>query len=132
MLAMRAMIERPCMGIAVNVLEPGERVIFDGVELLLERHRVRFPARCMLSLPFGQRPIPDESRGVAGALEVVGLLRRRTQGNLVSQVHGLIPGAALRSVVFGRCSARRAEMSSNEQSSSRRAPCPAPTITAPG
>ncbi len=79
------------VGVPVNVLQPRPSVfveplwvgVFDGVELLFERHCVWLAACCVLFVPFIERPVPDAPGRAAGALEVIHLLRSRTKGDLV-------------------------------------------------
>jgi hypothetical protein len=75
----------------VNVSQPRPSVlieplwvgVFDGVELLFERHCVRLAACCVLPVPLIERSVPDAPGRAAGTLEVVDLLRSRTKGDLV-------------------------------------------------
>lgn len=114
------MCERLCVSIAVDGLEPRLPILIEpvrvtvlyGIELLLEYHRIGLVSRCVLSVPLTQCPIPHAPSRSAGAVEVVRLLRRRTQENFVRQLHRCLafsirfahvlhPSATLRPEFFG-------------------------------
>ena len=67
------------MSVAVDVFHPRELFVLYGVELFFKRHGARLHTSFVLSIPFGQRPVPHKPVASRSAGEVVRLLRRAVQ-----------------------------------------------------
>lgn len=83
------------VGIPVNApqprlavfVEPFRVAVLDGIELFLERHRIRGLPACVPPVPLRQGPVPDTPRGAAGAGEVVSLFRGLAEPDFVGQLN---------------------------------------------
>ena len=103
--------------VPVNRFDPRILGVLDGVELLLERHRVWLKPCGILSVPLGQRPVPDEPRRATSTTKVVGLLRRWAKSDFVRQVHDVHPVSGRHSTFFDRFSIHNVWTNNNAQCS---------------
>ncbi len=83
--------ERLVRGIFRDVPGPGELLASNQVEVLLEFPRGGFLACLILSIPFGQRPVPHKAAGSCGTGKVIGLFMRGVQADFVRANHQQFP-----------------------------------------
>src|SRR6266852_8835131 len=70
-----------------DIIGPGELLLTDNVELLLEGFCMWFPTSFIVLFPLGKSPIETEPCGPSGFRKVLGLLRRWVQPDLVCLDH---------------------------------------------
>ena len=80
--------ERLRVSVAVDILEPRELLVLEAVEEASQLPAVRLFACCVESIPLGQCPVIDESRGAAGTRKIARLGDRRVKLNAMSEDHG--------------------------------------------
>src|SRR5262249_15623929 len=75
------------VGVAVNVLQPRVKSVFDGVEGAFELLAAGFLASFVAAFPFGQPPVPGESCRPRRSREIGTLGESGIQSNTMGQDH---------------------------------------------